>query len=59
MKYIIDQTPDTTPHNNRDYLSSNRQEAEYIWKNMIRIEQLKKEKLRQKNENLRRILHQQ
>lgn len=33
-----------------------REEESHIWKNMIRIEQLKKEKLRKKDELLRRHL---
>ncbi len=33
-----------------------REEECHVWKNLIRIEQLKKEKLRQKDEILRRIL---
>ncbi|MBS4773234.1 MAG: YdcH family protein [Proteobacteria bacterium] len=33
-----------------------REEESHIWKNMIRIEQLKKEKLRKKDEMLRRSL---
>lgn len=33
-----------------------REEETHIWKNMIRIEQLKKEKLRKKDEMLRRGL---
>ena len=31
-------------------------EDSYIWKNMIKIERIKKEKLRKKDEMLRRIL---
>ena len=33
-----------------------KEEESHIWKNMIRIEQLKKEKLRKKDEMLRRTL---
>lgn len=33
-----------------------REEESHIWKNMIRIEQLKKEKLRKKDELLRKSL---
>ncbi|MBE6444695.1 MAG: DUF465 domain-containing protein [Alphaproteobacteria bacterium] len=33
-----------------------KEEESHIWKNMIRIEQLKKEKLRKKDELLRRTL---
>ncbi len=33
-----------------------KKEERHIWKNMIRIEQLKKEKLRKKDELLRRSL---
>ena len=33
-----------------------KEEESHIWKNMIRIEQLKKEKLRKKDEMLRRNL---
>ena len=33
-----------------------KEEESHIWKNMIRIEQLKKEKLRKKDEMLRKTL---
>ena len=36
-----------------------REEERHVWKNMIRIEQLKKEKLRKKDELLRKILQAQ
>lgn len=36
-----------------------REEQRHVWKNMIRIEQLKKEKLRKKDELLRKILQAQ
>lgn len=39
--------------------SAIKEEEGHIWKNMIRIEQLKKEKLRKKDEMLRRILQSQ
>lgn len=35
------------------------EEESHVWKNMIRIEQLKKEKLRKKDELLRRTLQAQ
>ena len=39
--------------------SAIREEESHVWKNMIRIEQLKKEKLRKKDELLRRTLQAQ
>ncbi len=39
--------------------SAIKEEEGHVWKNMIRIEQLKKEKLRKKDELLRRILQSQ
>ena len=34
-----------------------KEEESHIWKNCIRIEELKKQKLRKKDEMLRRIMH--
>ena len=39
--------------------SAIREEESHVWKNMIKIEQLKKEKLRKKDEMLRRTLQAQ
>ncbi len=39
--------------------SAIRKEENHVWKNMIKIEQLKKEKLRKKDELLRRTLQAQ
>ena len=39
--------------------SAIKEEESHVWKNMIRIEQLKKEKLRKKDELLRRTLQAQ
>lgn len=36
-----------------------KEEEQHVWKNMIRIEQLKKEKLRKKDELLRKTLQAQ
>ncbi len=58
MEYL-DPKPNRRLPQYAERLAACQSECEHIWKNMIRIEQLKKEKLRQKNETLRKILHQQ
>lgn len=58
MEYI-DTTMESLKIQHAELDSAIREEESHVWKNMIRIEQLKKEKLRKKDEMLRRTLQAQ
>ncbi len=57
MEYTeIDVTVESLKAQHAELDAEIREEESHIWKNMIRIEQLKKEKLRKKDELLRKLI---
>ncbi len=55
MEYI-DSTIESLKIQHARLDSELKEEESHVWKNMIRIEQIKKEKLRKKDELLRKLL---
>ena len=57
MEYILKSTIENLKIQHARLDSEIKEEEAHVWKNLVRIEQLKKEKLRKKDEVLRYCLH--